>query len=232
MSVYRDMLKQVNASGESQKQSPSALIELPHFGPLRRDLEMLCASLQDSEHQNGCINFLGLESRSGVSSIALTTAQIMAELHPSDVLFVEINAHSDHESYLPSDVDPNSFYKFLNDTSVPITTSGPLHLLSARGRSIPLTRIPQDTLVNIINTLKTKFKWIIFDSPPARFPESILCSQLTDSTLVVLESNRSRKHAAKALCAQLQERNVKILGTVLNKRRMVIPEWVYQLLFK
>ena len=240
MSVYRDMLKKVDAQPDAElgratvATSPQASsFMLRELEPLRPDLESLCSQLEHLTDRLKCITFCGVDTGVGVSSIALTVAMQLAELHPDGVILLDVNSRSQRASLVEANATPDSFFQFHQSQQFEgISQAGPLHILSARGNRQALGRIKAKDLLASLARLREKYRWVIIDAPPANYPESLIWASSSDGTILVVESNRTRHFSANAVTEQLKSLQVNMIGCVLNRRRLVIPEWIYRVLFK
>jgi MinD-like ATPase involved in chromosome partitioning or flagellar assembly len=239
VSVYRDMLKKIDGRPPAEGDKPTQT-EPVSFLPALQGLEGMCADLESLssqlEHLTDRIRsiaFCGVDTGVGVSSIALTVAQQLSDLHPGHVIFLDVNSRSQRASLIEAKSAPDSFLEYHSSSGASgIYRDGPLHLLSARGDRRALGRVKASDLAQTLSRLKEQYRWIIVDAPPAIHPECLIWGTITDGSILVVESGRTRRQAAQAVVEQLRGLNVNMIGSVLNRRRMVIPEWIYRRLFK
>jgi Mrp family chromosome partitioning ATPase len=222
----------VRTGGDAPPIVPPSL-HLPALDGMRQDLESLSSQLEQLTDRLRSITFCGVDEGVGVSSIALSVAVQLAELHPGEVILLDVNSRSQRASLIEHHSPADSFYQFQQSEGVTgIAEAGPLHLLSARAGRQALGRLKAKDLIAAITRLKERYRWVLIDAPPANHPESLIWTTITDGTLLVVESGRTRRHSAQAMIEQLKNLQVNIIGCVLNRRRQVIPEWIYRLLFK
>jgi Mrp family chromosome partitioning ATPase len=247
VSVYRDILKKIDgqpATGDAVEANastaptlaavatPASLLD-PALESMRHDLKVLSSQLERLTDRLKSITFCGVDSGVGVSSIALSVAVQLAELHPGEVVFLDVNSRSQRASLIEGLSASDSFFDFQQSGGdAGLQSAGPLQLLNARGSRQALGRIRAQDLHSTIDRLKERFRWIIIDAPPANHPESLIWSTISDGTILVAESDKTRRLAAQAVVEQLKSLNVNLIGSVLNRRRMIIPDWIYHLLFK
>ena len=60
------------------------------------------------------------------------------------------------------------------------------------------------------------------------YKDSIVLSGYTDATIMVVKEGRTRRQVLKASLQPLRDRNVNILGGILNNRTFPIPKFVYE----
>jgi Mrp family chromosome partitioning ATPase len=242
VSVYRDMLKKIESQpGETSLADPvvgapapvPSALQLPALDGMKQDLESLSSQLEQLTDRLRSITFCGVDEGVGVSSIALSIAVQLAELHPGEVILLDVNSRSQRASLIEHESSADSFYQFQqSENGTGIAMTGPLHLLSARASRQALGRMKAKDLISAVARLKERYRWVLVDAPPVNHPESLIWTTITDGTILVVESGRTRRHSAQAMAEQLRNLQVNIIGCVLNRRRLVIPEWIYRLLFK
>jgi MinD-like ATPase involved in chromosome partitioning or flagellar assembly len=228
------MLKKVEGlPAEGEPAIPGTLPDLPGLAGLRSDLEALSSQLAHLTDRIRCISFCGVDSGVGVSSIAYTVAQQLSEVQPGQVIYLDVNSRSKRASLIEAYCSSDSFLEYHHSKGTAgVFRDTHLHLLSARGDRRALGRIKASELGQSLNRLKEQYRWVIIDSPPAIHPECLIWGTITDGSILVVESGRTRRQSAQAVVEQLQNLKVNLIGSVLNRRRMVIPEWIYRWLFK
>ena len=105
-----------------------------------------------------------------------------------------------------------------------IITSGIPH-------SNPSSVLDSSSLASVIEQMKEHYDWILFDSPPinACNDSSTLASKM-DGAVMVVQAENTRWEVAQRARERIESDKVKILGVVLNRRKMYIPDWAYKLL--
>lgn len=104
---------------------------------------------------------------------------------------------------------------------------------------ISVSQIPQSAASHqaffseLLKGLQKEFTRIIWDVPPAeQCPLSRVVARYSDGVVLVVHAGRTRWHAAKHSMESLQFSGARILGVVLNRKKMYIPGWIYRLLFR
>lgn len=86
-------------------------------------------------------------------------------------------------------------------------------------------------LRDVLNDLKTRFDYLIFDSPPVNnYPDAQILAPQMDGVILVVHSGKTRFEVALNAKEQLEKVRSNIIGVVLNRRKYVIPGFIYQTL--
>ncbi len=229
MSVYRDLLKQVDQKDPVSSPPLNAGLEMD---PMQQDLESLCSQLEHMATKVRIVCFTGIDAGIGTSSITASVAQLLDALHPGRVLLIDANSRTRNSNALSASVPGDSFHRHCLGELNDIPRAGGVAILSTRDTSKSMSSLPAGTLQKTIQNLREHFNWILVDAPQFNAPESLYWMTAGDGTILVMESNRTRRQHAQIAVEQLKNLNVNILGAVLNRRKMVIPTWIYERLFK
>jgi Mrp family chromosome partitioning ATPase len=77
--------------------------------------------------------------------------------------------------------------------------------------------------------MQQTFDFIVLDGPPVfRCSETRLLASKVDATILVIRSGKTRKQIAYRAIQELETAGGKVLGTVLNRRKYYIPDWLYK----
>jgi capsular exopolysaccharide synthesis family protein len=83
----------------------------------------------------------------------------------------------------------------------------------------------------VIDQLRSRFRWIVFDAPPATvYPDAATLGAVSDSAILVVEAERTRREVANEARRLLSASGVSFLGAVINRRRFHIPDFLYRML--
>ena len=86
-------------------------------------------------------------------------------------------------------------------------------------------------LDSFIAQVKDQADWVLFDCAPINsYNDSCTLSTKVDGVIMVIQAENTRWQVAQRAKELIEGNNVKLLGVVLNKRKMYIPEWVYKML--
>jgi len=91
------------------------------------------------------------------------------------------------------------------------------------------TRLSGDLMQSCLAELRTRFSYVLVDTPPADlYADAGVVGRLVDGLILVVEANSTRRETTQQAKAGLDAANVRILGAVLDKRTFPIPEIFYR----
>jgi Mrp family chromosome partitioning ATPase len=110
--------------------------------------------------------------------------------------------------------------------------STPLKLLtSGINKNFNLTRNYLEVLSFILLCLKKKVEFIFLDIPALlSYPEAISLCRLCDGVTIVLRANETRREVLQQAKRLLENANVFVMGTIINRRKFFIPHWIYRMI--
>ncbi len=179
--------------------------------------------------------FSGIEHGDGCSWICARASETLAAQAQGSVCLVDANLRS-----------PSLHQYFGVENSCGLTDavleSGPIRNFAQQLTTRSLWLVPcgsrkadlpalltSDRLQSRIKELRAEFDHVLIDAPPVNlYADAILLGQLADGVILVLESNSTRREAARRAKETLEAAKVRLLGVVLNKRTFPIPEALYR----
>lgn len=94
----------------------------------------------------------------------------------------------------------------------------------------PVTLFTSSLMQDMINEAKDLYDIVIVDSPDIRkYSDYLVLSGLTDATIIIINEGKVSRHVAERLLRPLKDKNVFILGAILNDRTYVIPDIIYKM---
>ncbi|HUI40780.1 MAG TPA: CpsD/CapB family tyrosine-protein kinase [Terriglobia bacterium] len=76
--------------------------------------------------------------------------------------------------------------------------------------------------------LRSDFDQVLIDSPAVNlFADAVALGKLADGLILVLQSNATRREAARKAKEIIEVAKIRLLGAVLNKRRFPVPAGIY-----
>ncbi len=86
-----------------------------------------------------------------------------------------------------------------------------------------------ETLRAVLQPVASAFDWIVLDGPPVlESPDAAPLSTVADGVLVVVQAGRTKRPVLGRSVDLLGRAGGRVLGVVLNRRRLEIPEFIYR----
>lgn len=109
--------------------------------------------------------------------------------------------------------DGHPFEKYIQDTiadNVALITAGSIP-------PNPSELIGSEKMSRVISSLAERYDYVLLDCPPTlAVTDAVLLATKADGVILVVDSGKTRMDRAKEAVAQLSQRNIRILGSVLN----------------
>ena len=100
-----------------------------------------------------------------------------------------------------------------------------------RRRDLFLHEDDIDRLRILIDNLYQHFNYIFLDLPPVlQFADGLTMSKLCDGVVLVVQAGKTNWEVVQETRRLLDATHVKIIGSILNRRKHHIPNWIYKLL--
>ncbi|MHC4570468.1 MAG: CpsD/CapB family tyrosine-protein kinase [Planctomycetota bacterium] len=206
------------------------MISLPEYERLKNNILSL-----NSEGAVKTIMLTSSVSREGCSTVASNLAKTLAKNSSLKVLIIDANLRRPtlHEAF---DVENNIGFSdlVLGDTdvgeAVRKTELPNLSLITAGDFSRnPIEVLESCKLKALIAKLKEEFDYLIFDSAPiSTCPDAAILASQVDGVILVIHAGKTRWEVAQNAKDQLERSHANIIGIVLNRRRHVIPGFLYK----
>ena len=82
---------------------------------------------------------------------------------------------------------------------------------------------------DVLEALRRWFDYVFVDCPALRVSNDVLSvAPFADGVILVLEADRTRREQVINAEKSIEFARGRLLGHVLNKRRYVVPEWIYR----
>ena len=178
--------------------------------------------------------FSSVEPGEGCTSICAATAENLVERSSGTVCIVDANLrHPGLHEYF--DLDNRI------GLAEALTQSGPVQSFCQRIAGSNLWVLPagspaveigglmnSDALQARVAELRSDFNHVLIDAGALnRSSDAVPVARAADGVLLVLESNATRREAARNVIESLKSSSVRLLGAVLNKRTFPIPQNLY-----
>jgi succinoglycan biosynthesis transport protein ExoP len=81
----------------------------------------------------------------------------------------------------------------------------------------------------LLTTLSAQHDWIVVDGPPVLdAPEAADIAEVVDGVVLVVRSGRTKRPVVARAAELLRKSGARVLGSVLNRRRLEIPDFIYR----
>jgi len=86
-------------------------------------------------------------------------------------------------------------------------------------------------LDSLLEQMKQQADWVLFDAPPIHsYNDASALATKVDGVIMVLQAESTRWEVAQSARERIESDKVKLLGAVLNRRKMYIPNWAYRMM--
>ena len=100
----------------------------------------------------------------------------------------------------------------------------------APGR-VDVSMFSRSALAGIVEQIRGRFRSIVFDVPPVlEYPDTVAISPHLDGIVLVLHAERDKSEVAQRSARLLEGAGVRVVGAMLNRKPLYIPQWIYRLL--
>jgi capsular exopolysaccharide synthesis family protein len=218
-------------SHSSAPEARSALLQTDDVS--REEIKKLVQRLfllPDAVHS---VVFAGIDSGTGCSWMTARVADILATQVRGRVCVVDANFRAPTLHTIFSVANTYGFTDALSQSSslkqCASCLTPNLYLLScgsvtANGQAL----LSADLLRSRLAELRSEFEYILIDTPALSIcADPIAIAHFADGIALVLEADVTRRETTRKAAQDLEAANVRVLGTVLNKRRFPIPQSLY-----
>ncbi|GAB3461698.1 CpsD/CapB family tyrosine-protein kinase [Azotobacter salinestris] len=107
----------------------------------------------------------------------------------------------------------------------------PFDLLPLGLPSAAAGRFTAEDLQYLLDCLAARYRFVVIDAEAVYSGTSgLTLAAMADAVALVVRAEETRWEVAQAAVQRLRQANAKLLGSVLNARRLYMPKWLYRLL--
>lgn len=183
------------------------------------------------------MTFAGCREGDGASTMAFNFARAFASYSSKSVLLVDGNLRNPvlHLQFTTKGkgglTDLVEGKASISERVLEVTPNKFYFLPAGANPDNPIVCYESAGFPAVVSKLRAMYDLIIFDSPSLiDNPESTLLAAATDGVVMVLQAERTRWEIALSARWDLEDAHVPVIGAVLNKKPLVIPEPFYRLL--
>ncbi len=215
-----------------QIRKPNAIRLFPPVaGKQREEFSRLVAKLivMRQENRGAVVSMASSSSGEGTSYVSYNTAAMLADDYSLNVAWIDANFNSPQQK-LESYPGP-SLLELLKDPDILHTVSlesgltvikGGGNLVASRGL------FADDRYEELLAGLAAKFDFTILDLPPVLdSTDTALMASKTDGMLLVIEHRFLKREIIQHGLEELQDKGVRVLGSVINRRTFELPKFIY-----
>lgn len=175
------------------------------------------------------ISFASTASGEGSSFVSFHTARVLAKDYGRRVVWVDANFLSPQKDL--QDESTPSFSRSVRypELVVDMKVNGAPHLMPG-GDNLVAARgyFASPNYVRLLSQLRQGFDFIILDLPPVlKSTDTALLANQSDGLLLVVEHKYLKWEIINHGIETLREKDVKVLGTVINRREFELPKLIY-----
>lgn len=177
------------------------------------------------------IGVCGCHSGAGATTVAQNLAIMLHERCGEPVLLVEGNVRTPVLAVRSGVVPACGLAEFARGEDhmsiVANAVQRGVSLMPSTGENMPLPLLRRAAAR--LPALRDRFRHVLVDLPPAlEFPEATVLGESLDGVVLVIAAEETPWGMARQAKKRLEAGRVKLLGVVLNKKRQVIPHWLYR----
>jgi Mrp family chromosome partitioning ATPase len=217
---------------------PAGFAALPHIDtvvpvPLpqevTRELTMLRIRLDAMLEDRGSrvVMFCSSQSSEGTSTVAAEFALTLATDGRQRVLLADFHARrpviGDRFGLEPDSPTP------ARRPHLRMAEEPELAVLRIDERSVRHGALHPEWARSRVAAVSSLYDWVILDGPPVlESPESVDIAALADGVVLVVQAGVAKRPVVARAAELLRRGGARVLGTVLNRRRLEIPEFIYR----
>lgn len=174
----------------------------------------------------------------GTTTVAANFAEALAEDKRYKILMIDANTRTPALHRIVNGLQPNDNFAFSDVLTQQVekwtlpkpSAATNLSLVASGDISYHPSQVFDHTrFEKFISSVTELFDFVIFDSSPiGQYYDSIVLGSRVDGVILVIEAEKTQLHEAKWAKQMLEDRNIPILGVVLNRRRFRIPPFIFQ----
>lgn len=181
------------------------------------------------DDRGSVVAFASSAAHEGASFVSYNSAVIMATMYNQKVAWIDGNFLSPQKKLIER--GPCTFSSLLQDPGSiddmvfaenPQLIPGGGDLMGAKGRFV------DQNYADLLSALTRRFDFVILDLPPVlSSTDTALMAAGADGFLLVIEQKFLKREVIKHGLQGLKDKNVRLLGSVINRRTFELPKAIY-----
>ena len=219
------------ASPASRSYAAGTLLALPRVEIVRaatlpedlaRELSALRVNLESAFEglPSRVVMLLSSQRGEGTSTVAWRFASLLATESGRRVLLADLHARrSSLSERLERGEAPSSGH----------ATDGELSVLPLSAEARERGVLTASSTRPLIAALAGSYDWVVLDGPPVlESPDAVELAALADGVVLVVQAGSAKRPVVSRAAEMLRKGGGRVLGSVLNRRRLEIPEFIYR----
>jgi cellulose biosynthesis protein BcsQ len=88
---------------------------------------------------------------------------------------------------------------------------------------------PAETARELLDSVAGAYDWIVIDGPPVlEAPDAATLAAIADAVVMVVRAGRTKRPVLARAVEVLRKNGARVVGSVLNRRQLEIPEFIYR----
>lgn len=222
---------------EATRPSCNGILGRPFPGRMNRELATLRNSIELAVPRNNkIIAFTGAVRGEGASTLAAGYARFVASELGSRVLLIDADLTGEGERLSGEAPDPEAGFLQVVANGLPAPRAvlgvegSSFHFLPSGGHSLQTLQVfAAERTRDLLRDLSAAYDVTVIDSAPVTlYPEVPVLLAQADGVVLVVQSERTRREAAQRAMNRLTSAGCNVVGAVINRRRNVIPGFLYR----
>lgn len=190
-------------------------------------------------NRKNCFYMTAPSQGQGCTSVTLSMAQLLHENTQEKVLVIDGNKRSQTITQDNKLDEKPGFIDICNATDpaeigdwiVPHDSLSIDLMGYGQNNALPNIMSRLDAYQFILSQLHNTYSYILLDAPAVNeSSDTIALASLFDGAILVVAAESAKKEVSKSAKHLLENHGATLLGSVFNKRRYFIPQWLYDLI--
>ncbi len=173
--------------------------------------------------------FASPQGGEGTSTIALQFAQVLARDSGLRPLLVDAHVHRPAYEEDPATRCARPSPRLLEGAPEPSVVASNLFVAPVPDEQRQSGLYQPAALRALLEQASGNHDWIVIDGPPVLdSPDTAAIGSIADGVVLVLQAGRSKRPVLSRAVDLLRKSGAQVLGSVLNRRVLEIPEFIYR----
>ena len=118
------------------------------------------------------------------------------------------------------------------DAAVQYPSGAALAVITAGAAGVTdVSTFSPTSIAGVVERIREGFRAVVFDAAPVLpYPDTVALAPHLDGVVLVLQAERDKWEAARRSAELLKGAGSRVVGAMLNRKPLYLPEWVHRLL--